>query len=263
MASAGGNLLAARAAERIAELERQLAAANRQIDLSIELHRIALAAEKAAREKAKSERDELRQELTVAQAGRDLNRNTAEILLKQRDEAHRQRDELAAAQAELNSWAATVSLMPKESRTKAEQKLVEICGKTLGSVETILAERDAALIEARVRPLVEVVAKIRELVHMWADEKSPQESVLNHIHSIAVDALAPYQPAAPKPLCSTCGDTGEYDYEHRDQGGEYLGMERVPQIAPPKEGERPANYAASTAQRKAAGRRGGAKRWNK
>lgn len=45
-------------------------------------------------------------------------------------------------------------------------------------------------------------------------------------------ALAPYRSAAQptaalKPLCSECGDSGEYNVEHRDHNGEYLGTERV------------------------------------
>jgi molybdopterin converting factor small subunit len=107
------------AAERIAELERQLAA------------------EKQAREKAEEERDRLV--------------DIANWHVEQFNMMRQQRDELAVAQAGINSWVATLSLLPRGTRTKAEQKLVEVCGKTLETTESILAARDAAL----VKPLVE------------------------------------------------------------------------------------------------------------
>lgn len=182
-------------------LEWQLAAANRQIDLSIKLREIALAAEKAAREKAVAdlavERKQL-EEINRWKNSAELERMKAE---RERDQFRQQWDELAAALLDAHEVLNEVSMDAYPDSDIADLMRTLRCRALRAmsrgqDASAILAEHDAALIEARVRPLVEAVAKIRELVHMWADEKSSHESVLNHIHSIAYTALAPYQSTA-------------------------------------------------------------------
>lgn len=133
--------------ERVAMLERHQIIANAELCESRYSVATIAKAHQTRLDEVEAELAALRSENERLKGERDEWHRKANGALQDSIDAERARDELAAAQAEINSIAATTSLLPRERRTRCEQAFIDACGKTVEQVEAILDAHDEALIQ--------------------------------------------------------------------------------------------------------------------